>query len=98
MAFAYRNWPGENLPSFLDVLLGKKVELLWYMRRIPMEELPAGHEELQRFCYQLFEHKVSGLVCTDYGCHMKLLLLQNNKYGCGKTCHGQELVIEITKP
>ncbi len=60
VGFAYRDWPGQNLPSFLDMLLGKKVTLLWYMRRIPMEDLPSGHEELQRFCYQLFQDKVSG--------------------------------------
>ncbi len=60
VGFAYRDWPGQNLPSFLDMLLGKKVTLMWYMRRFPMEDLPSGHEELQRFCYQLFEDKVSG--------------------------------------
>lgn len=57
IGFAYRNWPGKYLPSFLDMLLGRKVELLYYMRRFPMESLPEGHEKLQRFCYQLFEDK-----------------------------------------
>ena len=66
IGFAYRNWPGKHLPSFLDMLLGRKVELLFLMRRFPMETLPEGHEQLQRFCYQLFEDKVSsGCFCLN---------------------------------
>ena len=43
--------------------------LFVYHRRIPMSEVPEGHDELCDYCYKLYQHKVMITVAmpTNYG-------------------------------
>ncbi len=35
---------------------------LFACRRIPMEDLPETHEELNTFCHKMYQHKVSRFI------------------------------------
>lgn len=53
--FAY---PGiTHTPNLMDLLFGRSMTILFYTRRIPMEEVPKSKEELVDYCYKLYQHK-----------------------------------------
>jgi lysophosphatidic acid acyltransferase/lysophosphatidylinositol acyltransferase len=60
VAFAYP--PGQPFSNgtymtFKDLLAGNSMKVFFYMRKIPMDELPESINELQTFCHQLYLHK-----------------------------------------
>lgn len=51
---------GKNAePTMTNLLYGKKVVAHFYMRRIPMEEVPKDEEKSAKFLHEMFVRKVS---------------------------------------
>lgn len=57
IGFAYPGLKQSHTPNLLDLLLGRSVEVFFYVRRIPIDEVPKNREELGDFCYKLYQHK-----------------------------------------
>lgn len=48
----------EEKPSLQGVLNGHRLEAHVYMERIPIEQVPEGEKECEKWMYDLFEKKV----------------------------------------